>query len=113
MHELSIAISIVEMAQEEAALRHVQVSAVHLKLGMLSGVVKDALLSSYDIACDGTPLQGSRLVIEEVPVEVFCDACRANRKIASVQWFVCPECGNSTPQVVHGRELEVTALEIQ
>jgi hydrogenase nickel incorporation protein HypA/HybF len=113
MHELSIAISIVEMAQEEAALRNVQVSAVHLKLGMLSGVVKDVLLSSYDIACDGTPLQGSRLVIEEVPVEVFCDSCLANRKIASMQWFVCPECGSTTPQVVHGRELEVTALEIQ
>jgi hydrogenase nickel incorporation protein HypA/HybF len=44
MHELSIAMSIVEMAEEEAHLRNVRVSAVHLKLGMLSGVVKDALL---------------------------------------------------------------------
>ncbi len=54
MHELSIAMSIVEMAEEEAQLRNVKVSAVHLKLGKLSGVVKDALLSSYGMACDGT-----------------------------------------------------------
>jgi len=47
MHELSIAMSIVEMAQEEAAQRGCQIDAVHLKLGALSGVVKDALLSSY------------------------------------------------------------------
>jgi hydrogenase nickel incorporation protein HypA/HybF len=113
MHELSIAMSIVEMAEEEALLRNVRVSAVHLKLGMLSGVVKDALLSSYGMACDGTPLEGSSLVIEEVPVEVFCPACNVNRQLTSMQWFVCPECGATTPTVVHGKELEVTALEIQ
>jgi hydrogenase nickel incorporation protein HypA/HybF len=113
MHELSIAMSIVEMAEEEARQRNAQVSAVHLKLGALSGVVKDALLSSYTIACAGTPLEGSRLVIEEVPVEVFCDGCVAQRRLASVPWFICPECGAATPTVVHGKELEVTALEIQ
>ena len=72
MHELSIAMSIVEMAQEEALQRGVQVNAVHLKLGALSGVVKEALLSSYEMACDDTPLRGSRLVIEDVPVVIFC-----------------------------------------
>lgn len=113
MHELSIAMSIVEMAEEEAAARNACVSAVHLKLGMLSGVVKEALLSSWGIACDGTPLEGSRLLIEEIPVEVFCAACNENRRLASMQWFICPECGATTPTVVHGKELEVTALEIQ
>ncbi|MCU1221680.1 MAG: hypA, partial [Candidatus Angelobacter sp.] len=44
MHELSIAMSIVEMAEEEAERRGVRISAVHLTLGLLSGVVKDALL---------------------------------------------------------------------
>jgi hydrogenase nickel incorporation protein HypA/HybF len=51
MHELSIAMSIVDLAIEEAARRGgVQVNAVHLKLGQLSGVVKDALLFSYDVS---------------------------------------------------------------
>lgn len=113
MHELSIAMSIVEMAEEEAQSRNVRVSAVYLKLGMLSGVVKDALLSSYGMACDGTPLEGSRLVIEDVPVEVFCASCNMNRTLTSMQWFICPECGAATPTLVHGKELEVTALEIQ
>jgi len=89
------------------------VSAVHLKLGLLSGVVKDALLSSFGLACEGTALEGSRLVIDEVPIEVFCEACAANRRIASMQWFICPECGATSANVVHGKELEVTALEVQ
>ncbi len=113
MHELSIAMSIVEMAQEEAERRGVRINAVHLTLGLLSGVVKDALLSSYAIACDGTPLAGSRLLVKEVPVEVFCPACQAPRRITSTQWLCCPECGTPTGEVLRGKEMEVTALEIQ
>lgn len=114
MHELSIAMSMVEMAAEEAARRGgVQVCAIHLKLGPLSGVVREALLFSYDVACEGTPLEGSRLVIEDVPVVVFCPGCAEEQALASVQSFFCPACGTPTPQVLRGKELEVVALEIE
>ena len=113
MHELSIAMSIVEMAQEESE-RHgqAQVVAVHLRLGQLSGVMKEALLSSYEMACMSTPLEGSQLLIEEISVEVFCPKCDGPRAIGSIQCFCCPECGTPTPTVLHGKELEVVALEI-
>jgi len=113
MHELSIAMSIVDMAEEEARRRGVQVHAVHVKLGTLAGVVKEALLSSYDMASEGTPLQGSRLILEEVPVVVLCPTCRAPRTLGSVQWFCCSECGTPTCEIVQGKELEVTALEVE
>lgn len=113
MHELSIAMSIVELAEEEAERRGVQIDAVHLKLGALSGVVKAALLSCYEMACENTPLEGSRLAVEEVPVVIFCPSCRAQRPLSSVQLFCCPECGTPCSEIVQGRELEVVALEIQ
>jgi hydrogenase nickel incorporation protein HypA/HybF len=113
MHELSLAMSIVELAEEEAERRGVQIDAVHLKLGALSGVVKDALLSCYEMACENTLLQGSRLVVEEVPVVIFCPSCRAQRPLSSIQLFCCPECGTPCSEIVHGKELEVVALEIQ
>ena len=113
MHELSIAVSIVDMAQEEAERRGaMQIRAVHLRLGQLSGVVKQALLSSYEMACESTPLEGSQLLIEEIPVEVFCPKCEQPRLVDSIQWFCCPECGTPTPTVLHGKELEVVALEL-
>ncbi|MGC2658972.1 MAG: hydrogenase maturation nickel metallochaperone HypA, partial [Bryobacteraceae bacterium] len=69
MHELSIALSIIEGAEEEVFRQGGgHVCAVHLRLGPLSGVVKDALMFSYDLACEGTLLEGSRLIIEEVPI---------------------------------------------
>lgn len=113
MHELSIAMSIVDVAQEEAHQRGVQINAVHLRLGALSGVVKDALLSCYEMASNDTPLQGSQLIIEDVPVVVFCPKCNSNRALNSIQYFCCSDCGTPTPEVIQGRELEVVALEIQ
>ena len=83
MHELSIAMSIVDLAEEEAERHGGKVSAVHLRLGALSGVVKEALLSSYKMACEDTSLAGSRLIVEEVPILVLCAQCQARRGISS------------------------------
>ena len=80
MHELSMAVNIVDIASEEAArLAARRVDAVHLKVGALSGVAKEALLFAWELASEETAVAGSRLAIEDTP----------------------------------GRELEVTALEIE
>ena len=113
MHELSIAMGIVDAALDESQCRGLQVSAVHLRLGALAGVVKDALMFSYEVACQDTPLQGSQLIVEDVPVIVFCAHCQAERELPSVQLFACPECGAPTMDIRHGKELEVFAIEVQ
>jgi hydrogenase nickel incorporation protein HypA/HybF len=113
MHELSIAMSIVDMALEEAESREVAIDAVHVDIGPLSGVVADALLFSYEMACSGTPLEGSRLIIREIPIEIYCTACKAQKTLSSMQWFCCPACGTPTSEVVHGKELAITGLEVR
>jgi hypothetical protein len=67
--------------------------AGHADRGLLAGVVKDALLSSYEMACEGTPLKGSQLVVEEIPGVIYCSACDARRPVGSSEWFSCSECG--------------------
>jgi len=114
MHELSIALSLIEMATEEVERRGgARITALHLKLGPLSGVVKDALLFSYEVACNGTPLEGSQLVIEDVPVLIYCSQCEAEQQLDSIQRFCCPVCGTLSSDVVKGRELEFVAMEIE
>jgi len=114
MHELSIALSMIEMASAEAERRGgARVQALHLKLGTLSGVVKDALLFSYEVACNGTPLEGSQLLIEDVPVVIYCSQCEAEQQLDSIQRFCCPVCGTLSSDVVKGRELEFVAMEIE
>lgn len=113
MHELSIAYSLVEIAEraaEDAGVPHVE--AVRLRLGVLSGVVKEALLFSYDVATAGTILAGSRLEIEEVPVAIHCPACDVTSTLNTIQSFRCPRCGQPSGDIRRGRDLELIALEV-
>lgn len=113
MHELSIAISLIEAAEEEIGrLGDVQVHAIHLRIGRLSGVVREALEFSYEVASQNTRLAGSRLTIEEVPVLIDCPECKAPREIVSLESFRCMICGAPGGAVLQGRELQVSGLEI-
>jgi hydrogenase nickel incorporation protein HypA/HybF len=114
MHELSIAMSIVEGAAEEA-LRHGadKVAAVYPRLGLLSGVVPEALQFSYDLACEGTPLEGSRLEIEEIEPTINCLHCRGERAVESIKSLRCAECGTLSFEVIKGRELVIVGLELE
>jgi hydrogenase nickel incorporation protein HypA/HybF len=112
MHELSIAMSIVEVAESESANLGARIAAVRLKLGALAGVVKESLLFNFEIACQGTRLEGARLEIEDVPVTAHCPKCRAPRRVESIQWLACPECKTPVSEVIEGRELQVAALEL-
>lgn len=113
MHELSIAIGLVQLACEEASRQgDVRVDALHLRLGPLAGVVREALLFSFDVAAAGTAIEGATLAIEEVPLVVRCPCCEQDRVLPSTQSFRCPACGAPTPEVVRGRELELVALEV-
>ncbi len=114
MHEFSIAMSVLDIAAEEAE-RHdgAAVKVIHIKLGPLSGVVKTALVSAFELAREVAQLPDCELKVEDVPIIAYCPTCQANRQIASPQWLCCPECGAPTAQIMTGRELEVTALELE
>ena len=113
MHELSIAMSLLDLAAEEAERQGGgRVLAIHLKLGPLSGVVKEALLSAFELAREGPEFGQCRLVIEEIPIVVDCPTCLAPRPAQSVQEICCSVCGTPTMQLVSGRELEMVAMEI-
>jgi hydrogenase nickel incorporation protein HypA/HybF len=113
MHELSIALSIVDGALEELNRQGAtEAAAVHLRIGRLSGVDKDALQFAYNIACQDTALTGSQLVIEDIDVVILCPSCRAERQIKSFPMLTCAECGAFAEHVIHGEELEITAMEV-
>ncbi len=113
MHELSIAHSIVQAVAEIALESNIEhIDAVHLQIGLLSGVVKDALLFSYDVVAEGTCLEGSHLVIEELPVVIFCETCQAEQKLESIQRFRCPVCDTPSADIRQGKELEIIGIEV-
>ncbi len=114
MHELSIAHGIVDVAVAEARrVGAVRVTAVHVAVGRLSGIEAGALLFCYDIATAGTPLDGSTLVIEDVPISIFCKPCNAEKALPGVNRFRCPDCDTPSGDIRRGRECQVVSLEIE
>ena len=113
MHELSIARGIVEVAAD--AVRQAgatKATAVRVRVGALAGVAVEALAFCYEVAAHGTALEGSRLVVEPVPVVLHCSTCGRDVALADVCPLVCPVCGTSTADVRGGRELEVESVEV-
>jgi hydrogenase nickel incorporation protein HypA/HybF len=73
---------------------------------------KEALLFAYELACEGSLLEGSRLVIETIPLVIYCATCQKDRVPPSLYQLSCPECGSPGQKIVSGREIEVASLEI-
>ncbi len=113
MHELSIAVELVELASAEARrMGRVRVVAVHLRAGPLSGIVPEALRFSFDVVAAGTAIEGARLEIEPEAVTAWCATCAEPRSLADVQHRRCPVCDRPTPDLLSGDGLELIALEV-
>lgn len=113
MHEITIALSLLEGVQSTALEQGIdRVSAVHVRLGALSGVGRDALLFSWDVATAETIAEGSQLCIEEIPLIVFCEHCEGERAPPPGSGLLCPECGTPSPRIVRGREMLLVAMEV-
>ncbi|KUJ66522.1 hydrogenase nickel incorporation protein HypA [Streptomyces albus subsp. albus] len=113
MHELSIALAVVE-AVEEVAREHGAdaVEEVRLRVGQLAGVVPDALRFSLDVAAQDTLLSEAELTVEEVPARAVCEGCRTEFAVGTPPRLGCPHCPGATTRLVGGQELEIAAVRL-
>jgi hydrogenase nickel incorporation protein HypA/HybF len=87
-------------------------SAVRVRVGRLSGIDREALMFSYGIACQDTPLENSQLIVEDVEIAVFCPACGKERPTQSFPILTCADCGSFAEHVIRGNELEIVDVEV-
>ena len=112
MHELSIARNLVDVASQHIShLGPGRVACIRLKVGVLSCVHRDSLLFSFDLVTADTPLAGTRLEIEALPILIYCAACDQMRELPGIQSFRCPECNTPSGDIRQGRELDVESIE--
>lgn len=114
MHELSIAQSLIELACDAAARERAErVSKLIVRIGAMSGVVKEALEFSFGLAAERTACEGAALEIEEVAVTIACPKCQEIKPLADVFDWRCPDCGTPTSEVVAGRELDLVSIVVE
>jgi hydrogenase nickel incorporation protein HypA/HybF len=113
VHELSIAMRIIETVGEELALTDdARVASVTVRVGLMSGVVPEALTFAWGAASEGTAFGGSRLDLEVVRPLAWCDTCGTEREPAAINDLRCPACRIAMSRVLRGKELEVLSVEV-
>ena len=113
MHELSIAVALVEQAQTIARKEHGhKISSVSVSIGVLAGVDYDALEFAFPLAVEDTMLNGATLNIEKELLKIKCSDC-SKENTAHELSFKCPGCGSTMVEVSGGRDIRITAVEIE
>lgn len=113
MHELSIAQSIIDTVSAELQSRNLtRVQVIGVKIGVLSGILPDALEFGFDALIRDTPLAGAKLAIEHIPVSGTCQACGREFVLDELD-FACPACGSTDLKMTAGDELRIAYLEVE
>lgn len=111
MHELGIAVNIVELVEHEITTHHYgRVSVVALRIGRMTDVDHEALRFGFEVATRDTPLSGVRLEIEAVPIRVRCADCGKESEVEKYN-FVCCDCESRSVKLLQGTELDLAYLE--
>jgi hydrogenase nickel incorporation protein HypA/HybF len=108
MHELAIVEGVVDTVTER--LPDAKISCVRLEIGALSGVVADALRFSFELATEGTNLEGATLEITEVSARCRCRAC--GRQFTPDGPILLCGCGSADAEVLAGQELKIAAVKV-
>jgi hydrogenase nickel incorporation protein HypA/HybF len=109
VHELSIAESVVRIAERHADGR--PVAKVELKVGHLRQVVPSALAFAFELVAQGTCVEGAELAMEEVSAVGGCRRCGAESELHGFP-LQCPVCEGLDLELLRGEELLVDALEL-
>jgi hydrogenase nickel incorporation protein HypA/HybF len=113
MHEVSIAVAVCEEVTQRAAAENAKrIVSVRLRAGEMTGIVSDALRFAWEVVTEGTIAAGSQLEIERIPVQIHCKNCASVQAPVAANALICTYCGAPAYEIVRGRELEVTAMEI-
>jgi len=113
VHELSLVASVFDLLEDKAREHGgARVTAVVLKVGVLSGVVPDLLESAFEAYKKGTLAESARLEIAAVPVRLRCPDCGGDTVREDAD-FSCAACGSRRVEIVEGRELVVERIELE
>jgi hydrogenase nickel incorporation protein HypA/HybF len=112
MHEISIAESIVQIAEAKAREHEARlVRVIKLRLGAFTTIVPEALQFAFEICREGTLSHRARLDIERVPMVVRCAVCETSTEPMCGVCLICSQCGFPL-EIVSGEELEIEYIEV-
>ena len=85
--------------------------AVGVRVGGLVDLSCEALQTGYLIVCQGTPLAGSSLQIEHIPISAHCRSCGKETEIDK-HFYICSHCLSADVEISSGLELDLAWIDL-
>jgi hydrogenase nickel incorporation protein HypA/HybF len=112
MHEFSIAMSIIEIAETEAAANNSKnISAMELDIGTMAGIEYYALDTALEMAVKDTMLENAKISVNKISAIARCSDCKHEFEIMNVT-DTCPKCSSFFNEVITGKELKIRSIII-
>ena len=113
MHEMSLVESVIESLLElKGQHGWKRIEKVTLHVGAMRQVIPDVMMFAYEVATEGTPLEGSRMEIKQIPMAFQCKGCLKEWGEDQMD-FICPFCGSYEVNVLSGMELDIESVEVE
>ncbi len=112
MHEMSLAEGMRGIIEDQAAAHHfTKVTALRVEIGAFAGVEKDALAFAFDVVMRGSPAEGARLDLIDLPATALCYDCMKSVPISD-RLDPCPVCGGGKLMPQGGDEMRIKDMEV-
>ena len=113
MHELSIAINIIEIAEQHARESNaICVKKVELEIGQLAGVVIEAMNFALEEAVKDTLLENAEFIIHSLTPQARCKMCDTIFQLDDY-FSPCPACNKVDFDIIQGKELQIKSIQIE
>ena len=113
MHEMSIALSIIEADEEKAREEGAgKISGVDLVIGKLAGIEPESLKFCFSAAAKGTLAEDAVFMVEEPEGIGECGDC-GMRFPVTFYYAECPGCRSLRVTIVSGEEFLIQSITIE
>lgn len=112
MHEMSIAINIIDLTEEEVNKAGAKkVESIELEVGELSGIVIEALEFALEEAVKETILEDANIIITHKNAKAKCVKCQKEFQTDDL-FTACPYCNAFESEIIQGKELKIKSLVV-
>lgn len=112
MHEFSIAMSIIEIAENEAKKSSAaSITEIILDIGTQAGIEFYALDTAMEMAVKNTMLENAEIKINKIQAKARCTECNTQFDIENI-FDPCPNCKSIYHELICGKEMLIKSLVV-
>lgn len=113
MHEAKFTAEIVSAVIETLKSHPGQIPLrVKVAVGAMMHLDAQSVALHFALQVKGTSLEGVELNLHEVPVRIFCRACRLEGGVEDHHLLLCSSCGSRDVELKSGREVAIEQIEM-